>query len=91
MIISTCDSAFEHKFIKLVHAFAFTLLQSILCRDHDVVLLHNVKSHGPSSVEAKHFHATNVTIHFVNKALHKIKKENKDDKTGDIGSSWFDS
>ena len=30
---------------------------------------------GPSPVQAKVFRATIVTIHFVNKALHRVKKE----------------
>ena len=37
-------------------------------------LLRNLKSRGPSSVQAKGFCATIVTIRFVNKALHQMKK-----------------
>ena len=37
--------------------------------------LHNLKSRGPSSVQAKGFRATVITIHFVNKALHRVKKK----------------
>ena len=40
-------------------------------------LLRNLKSCGPSSVQAKGFHATIVTIRFVNKALHRTKKKKK--------------
>ena len=41
--IPICDSAFEHIFMKLVHAF--TLLQSNLCRDRDVVLCNSWQLH----------------------------------------------
>ena len=54
--------------------------------------LRNLKSRGPSLVQAKGFRATIITIHFVNKALHQTKKkEEEEDKTGDIGGSRFDS
>ena len=43
-------------------------------------LLRNLKSHGPSSVQAKGFRATIVTIHFANKALHWTKKKKKKTK-----------
>ena len=38
-------------------------------------LLCNLKSHGPSSSQAKGFHATIIMICFVNKALHQTKKK----------------
>ena len=41
--IPICDSAFEHIFMKLVHAF--TLLQGNLCRDRDVVLCNSWQMH----------------------------------------------
>ena len=40
-------------------------------------LLRNLKSRGPSSVQAKGFCATIVTIRFANKALHRVKKEER--------------
>ena len=40
-------------------------------------LLRNLKSRGPSSVQAKGFRATIITICFVNKALHQTKKKTK--------------
>ena len=43
-------------------------------------LLRNLKSRGPSSVQAKGFRATIVMIHFVNKALHQSKKKKKKKK-----------
>ena len=58
--------------------------------------MHNLKSRGPSSVQAKGFRATVITIHFVNKALHRVKKEERrkkkeEDKTANIRCGWFDS
>ena len=38
-------------------------------------LLCNLKSRGPSSVQAKGFRATIVSIRFVNKTLHQTKKK----------------
>ena len=40
--------------------------------------LRNLKSRGPSSVQAKGFRATIITIHFVNKALHQTKKKEEE-------------
>ena len=40
-------------------------------------LLHNLKSRGPSSVQAKGFRATIVMIHFVNKVLHRVNNEER--------------
>ena len=40
-------------------------------------LLYNLKGRGPSSVQAKGFRATIVTIRFVNKTLHQKKKKTK--------------
>ena len=40
-------------------------------------LLRNLKSRGPSSVQAKGFRATIITILFANKALHRVKKEER--------------
>ena len=40
-------------------------------------LLRNLKSRGPSSVQAKGVRAIIVMIHFVNKALHQSKKKKK--------------
>ena len=61
--------------------------------------MRNLKSRGPSSVQAKGSRATIVTIRFVNKALHRVKKEERrkkkeeeeEDKTANIRSGWFDS
>ena len=39
-----------------------------------------LKIRGPSSVQAKGFHATVIMIHFVNKALHRVKKEERKKK-----------
>ena len=56
--------------------------------------MHNLKSRGPSSVQAKGFRATVITIHFVNKALPskegRKKEEEEEDKTMER-SGWFDS
>ena len=49
--------------------------------------LHNLKSRGPSSVQAKGFRATVIMIHFVNKALHKDKTA----KAIHVRCRWFDS
>ena len=40
-------------------------------------LLHNLKSRGLSSVQAKGFRATIVAIYFVSKVLHRVKKEER--------------
>ena len=44
------------------------------------LFLCNLKSRGPSSVQAKDFRATIVLIRFVNKALHQSKKKKKKKK-----------
>ena len=40
-------------------------------------LLRNLKGRGPSSVQAKGFRATIITIRFVNKALHQTRRRRK--------------
>ena len=51
--------------------------------------LPNLKSHGPSSVQAKGFRAKIMTLEIIIVELHRIMKE--EDKTGDIGGSRFES